>query len=238
MIDLRGWARTSLIDFPEHIATVLFTGGCDFRCPMCHNADLVLRPGSLPSIDPSEVLDFLSHRSGKITGLVLTGGEPLLQRDVVSFLSDVKARGVDVKLDTNGYHPDSLSALISAELVDYVAMDVKAPFAKYPLLAGLEELDIGRIQASVALLSQGRVPWEFRTTVVPGLLDAGDVEQIAQWLADQSDPARTPYVLQQFRGSQTLSRELADVAPYPSDVLRDIVGRVRRWLPLVTVRGV
>ncbi len=118
-----------------------------------------------------------------------------------------------MKLDTNGYHPDSLSALISAGLVDYVAMDVKAPFAKYPLLAGLEELDIGRIQASVALLSQGRVPWEFRTTVVPGLLDAGDVEQIAQWLADQSDPARTPYVLQQFRGSQTLSRELADVAP-------------------------
>ncbi len=113
-----------------------------------------------------------------------------------------------MKLDTNGYHPDSLSALISAELVDYVAMDVKAPFAKYPLLAGLEELDIGRIQASVALLSQGRVPWEFRTTVVPGLLDAGDVEQIAQWLADQSDPARTPYVLQQFRGSQTLSRGL------------------------------
>jgi len=117
-------------------------------------------------------------------------------------------------------------------------MDVKAPFAKYPLLAGLEELDMGRIQASVALLSQGRVPWEFRTTVVPGLLDAGDVEQIARWLADQSDPARTPYVLQQFRGSQTLSRALSDVAPYPSDVMRDIVGRVRRWLPLVTVRGV
>jgi len=157
---------------------------------------------------------------------------------VASFLSDVEAQGVDVNRATNGYHPDSLSALISAGLVAYVAMDVKAPFAKYPLLAGLEELDIGRIQASVALLSQGRVPWEFRTTVVPGLLDAGDVEQIAQWLADQSDPARTPYVLQQFRGSQTLSRELADVAPYPSDVLRDIVGRVRRWLPLVTVRGV
>jgi pyruvate formate lyase activating enzyme len=238
VIDIRGWVRTSLIDFPGHIATVLFTGGCDFRCPMCHNADLVLRPGSLPAIHADEVLAFLKRRVGKVTGLVLTGGEPLMQPGVVPFVSAVKACGVHVKLDTNGYHPDGLSHLIEQHLVDYVAMDVKAPLEKYPLLAGRELLDRDRILASVSLLAQGRVAWEFRTTVVPGMLDGHDIETIAKWLAGVGNPESTPYVLQQFRGIHTLSPELEGVAPYPAAEVRAMAARARLWLANVALRGV
>ncbi len=237
MIDLRGWARTSLIDFPEHIATVVFTGGCDFRCPMCHNAELVLRPASLSSIDPAEVLAFLDRRAGKVTGLVLTGGEPLLQRNVAAFLSAVKARGVHVKLDTNGYHPDVLSSLISACLVDYVAMDVKAPAEGYARLTGRETLDMARIHASITLLARGQVAYEFRTTVVPGLLDGDDIEAIARWLAGVGDPTATVYRLQQFRGTRTLSPELEAAVPHAVADLHAIADRARRWLPNTSLRG-
>lgn len=238
MIDLRGWVRTSLIDFPGHIATVLFTGGCDFRCPMCHNDDLVLRAAALPAISPDDVLAYLPKRAGRVTGLVLTGGEPLLQREVAPFLAAVKACGAHCKLDTNGYHPDVLSHLISAGLVDYVAMDVKAPLAKYPLLTGRDALDLDRVVASVSLLGQGRVPWEFRTTVVPGMLSGDDVEDIAHWLADVGDPSRTSYVLQQFRGSRTLAPELTGAVPYRSTDLRMMADRARLWLSNVTLRGI
>ena len=238
MLDLRGWARTSLIDFPGHIATVLFTGGCDFRCPMCHNAELVLRPGALPAIDPDEVLAFLGRRAGKVTGLVLTGGEPLIQLGVVPFLSAVKACGVHVKLDTNGYHPDALSHLLSTDLLDYVAMDIKAPPAKYPDLTGRATLDLDPIRAAVSLLAHGRVPWEFRTTVVPGMLDGDDIEAIAHWLAEAGDPARIPYVLQQFRGTHTLAPELEGAVPYRSTDLRAMADRAKLWLADVTIRGV
>ena len=238
VIDLRGWARTSLIDFPGHIATVLFTGGCDFRCPMCHNRDLVLRAGSLPAIDPAEVLAFVARRAGKVTGVVVTGGEPLLQADLASFLRALRAQGVPIKLDTNGYHPEALGALLDAGLVDYVAMDVKAPWAKYALLAGRPALDVARPAASAVLLCRGSTAYEFRTTVVPGLLDGDDIEAIAAWLAGLGDRSAIPYVLQQFRGAQTLDPALEGRAPHAGDELLAMADRARRRLDDVTVRGV
>ena len=136
-MDIKGWARTSLIDFPGHIATVLFTAGCNFRCPMCHNAELVLRPGALPSLRLDELWAFLAKRAGKITGVVVTGGEPTLQPDLPELLERVRDLGYVVKLDSNGYRPDALADLLDADLVDFVAMDVKAPPEKYELLAGV-----------------------------------------------------------------------------------------------------
>jgi pyruvate formate lyase activating enzyme len=239
VVDLRGWARTSLIDFPGHIATVLFTGGCDFRCPMCHNRDLVLRPGSLPAIDPAEVLDFIARRAGKVTGVVVTGGEPLLQAQLAPFLAALRVHDVAVKLDTNGYHPEALAALLDAGLLDYVAMDVKAPEAKYGRLAGCPSLDVARPLASIALLLKGQVAFEFRTTVVPGLLDGDDIEAIARRLADLAGRSDSiPYVLQQFRGIQTLDPALEGRPPYASEELLAMADRARRRLDDVMVRGI
>lgn len=237
-MEIKGWVRTSLIDFPGHIATVLFTGGCNFRCPMCHNADLVLRPGELPSIALETLWAFLRKRAGRITGVVVTGGEPTLHPDLPAFLAQVRDLGYSVKLDTNGYRPDVLSALIDAGLVDTVAMDIKGPADKYAALSGLPDLDLSRIEASLSILCRAELPTEFRTTVVPGMLDTDDIIEIATWLADSGIAPAACYVLQQFRGRNTLDPELENATPYTSDVLRGAADRARAWLPNVSCRGI
>lgn len=233
----KGWVRTSLIDFPGHIATVLFTGGCNFRCPMCHNADLVLHPQDRPDLDGEVLWRFLEARVGKVTGVVISGGEPTLQPDLKAFAKRVQDLGYAVKLDTNGYRPDGLGELLTGGHIDFVAMDIKAPPAKYPLLTGLDEIDVGRIEASLSLLDDSDVAVEYRTTVVPGLLDADDIEALAQWLSPWCEEG-IPYVLQQFRGLKTLDPDLADVSPLDAFVLREMAERAERWLPTVTLRGV
>jgi pyruvate formate lyase activating enzyme len=236
-VRFKGWVRTSLIDFPGHIATVLFTGGCNFRCPMCHNADLVLHPQDRPDLDGEVLWRFLEARVGKVTGVVISGGEPTLQPDLKAFTERVQDLGYAVKLDTNGYRPDGLGKLLAGGSVNFVAMDIKAPPAKYPLLTGLDEIDVGRIEASLSLLEDSDVAVEYRTTVVPGLLDADDIEALAQWLSAWCEEG-IPYVLQQFRGLKTLDPDLADVSPLDAFVLREMAERAERWLPTVTLRGV
>lgn len=235
-MQLKGWQCTSLIDFPGHIATVLFTGGCNFRCPMCHNADLVLRPEALPSIPAAQVMAHLEQRAGMITGVVITGGEPTLQPDLGDFIAQLKHSndGLAIKLDTNGYRPDVLAALLDEGLVDYVAMDVKAPPEKYAQLAGREpnRFDVTRIERSINLIRENQRPYEFRTTVVPSLLTASDIEIIARWL----DGAET-YILQQFRAQGILNPTLAGITPYATAELAAMAERARRWLPTVKLRG-
>jgi pyruvate formate lyase activating enzyme len=231
-VELKGWVRTSLIEYPGHIATVLFTGGCNFCCPMCHNADLVLRPEKVPALPEEEVWDFLSRRKGLVNGVVITGGEPTLQPDLPAFLRRLREIGLDVKLDTNGYRPDVLAALLDEGLVDYVAMDVKAPPEKYPSLAGLSNVDIACLERSIALLKESDLEHEFRTTVVPGLLDEGDVEAIARWIAGVER-----YVLQQFRPAGTLDPALEAVTPYPIERLREMAERAGQWVSQAVVRG-
>jgi pyruvate formate lyase activating enzyme len=234
-----------LIDYPDHIATVLFTGGCNFRCPPCHNAGLVLQPDELPDLPEEEVWSFLDRRAtlavtspalpkpGLVDGIVITGGEPTLQPELVSFLHQLSERYlIAVKLDTNGYHPSVLAELLAGNLIDYVAMDIKAPLEKYPLLAGRPDLNLDRIDQSIALLRSSPVAYEFRTTIVPGLLDEDDIEAIARWLRGAQH-----YVLQQFRPVNTLDPALQQVAPYPMATLHAIARRARRWIDRVTVRG-
>lgn len=237
MIDFRGWQRTSLLDFPGHIATVLFTGGCNFRCPMCHNADLVLRPADLPAIARDEVSRFLRRRVGKVTGVVVTGGEPTLHPGLAAFLEGARDLGYATKLDTNGYRPDVLGALLEAGLVDAVAMDIKGPTAKYALLSGVPEVDVARIKASVALLAEVDIRVEFRTTIVPGMLDQGDIEAVAQWLSETAD-SRVSYVLQQFRPVGTVDPALTRIQPYSRTRLRAMADAARRPGIDVSVRGV
>ncbi len=232
-MQISGWVKTSLIDYPEHLTTVFFTPGCNFRCPMCHNADLVLAPQSLPSVPLDDVWAFLERRSGMLTGITLTGGEPTLQRDLAAFIERARSLGYNVKLDTNGYQPDALEALLKKGLLDYIAMDVKAPPGRYAELAGLSGLDIARIERSLRLLHESGIAHELRTTVVPGLLDGDDIEAIARWITGAER-----YVLQQFRGRGTLNPALAEVDPYPPDRLKQMATRVRNYVSKVSVRGI
>jgi pyruvate formate lyase activating enzyme len=231
-VELKGWVRTSLIDYPDHVATVLFTGGCNFCCPMCHNADLVLRPGEMETLPEAEVWSFLARREGLVDGVVITGGEPTLQPDLFPFLRRLKDANLAVKLDTNGYLPDVLSALLNAGLLDYAALDVKAPPEKYPLLTGLPHPDVARVEESITSLKGSDIPYEFRTTVAPGLLDEDDIEEIARWIAGAQR-----YALQQFRPVNTIDPALEGATPYPIDTLQAMAARAGRWVSRVTVRG-
>jgi pyruvate formate lyase activating enzyme len=231
-MELKGWVRVSLIDYPEHIACVLFTGGCNLRCPPCHNAGLVLRPGELPTLPEGEVWEYLARRAGLLDGIVLTGGEPALQPDLLPFLRRLRTLRLAIKLDTNGFFPKVLAAALAEGLLDYVAMDVKAPPEKYALLAGRPDLDLAPLQQSITLLRKSSVAYEFRTTVVPGLLAEEDVAAIARWLA-----GAPRYFLQQFRPLGTLDPALESVAPYPLERLRAMARSCAGLVAEVEVRG-
>jgi pyruvate formate lyase activating enzyme len=185
----------------------------------------------VPDLALEEVWAFLHRRAGLVDGMVITGGEPTLQDDLVLFLRRVRQHGIDIKLDTNGYRPDVLTALLEDGLVDYVAMDVKAPAEKYHVLAGRDDLDIARLENSIALLRDSGLPYEFRTTIVPGLLDEDDVEEIARWIAGADR-----YVLQQFRPRNTLDPTFEKISPYPVERLRAMARRAGRWVTHTTVR--
>lgn len=229
---IKGWVRTSLIDYPRHIAAVLFTGGCSFRCPMCHNAHLVLEPAAAPDLDEGEVFTFLERRARVLDGVVVTGGEPTLDPGLARFLRRVRALGYEVKLDTNGYHPRVLAALLAEGLPDYVAMDVKAPPGKYALLTGLPQVEVERVEESVSLLREAGLPYELRTTLVPGLLDEEDVVALATWVR-----GAPRYALQGFRGLHTLHPALEGRAPYPRERLEALARRVAPYFDEVVVRG-
>jgi len=184
---------TSLIDYPGRVAAVLFTAGCNFRCPFCHNAELVLpeKVCALRLLNLDEVLAFLAERRGFLDGLVVTGGEPTIQEDLASLLTEVKRLGLLVKLDTNGSRPLVFEDLLERELVDYVALDVKAPFERYPEFAGVE-VDLEDIRRSIALVRERAPDYEFRTTVAPGLT-SDDLQTMAMLL-----PGAKRWFLQPF----------------------------------------
>ena len=235
-MQIKGWVRTSLIDYPDHIATVLFTGGCNFRCPMCHNADLVLCPEALPDISITEVLAYLEQRAGRLTGVVLTGGEPTLQNGLAEFLGNVRALGYAVKLDTNGYRPDVLSVLLRQRLLDYVAMDVKAPPEKYAEVTGVPDLDIGRIAHSLEILRDADIACEVRTTVMPWL-SAADIAALAQWLTVRFAPhGPQHWVLQPFQAPHALDVRLRTTVAYTAGELHALAAHARQWVQTVSTR--
>ena len=230
---IKGWVRTTLIDYPGEIASIVFLGGCNMRCPMCHNAELVQTPGAFTDILESEVLAFLKKRRGILTGVVVSGGEPCLSKGLIPFLREIRALNLKIKLDTNGYLPEKLENLLLEGLVDFVAMDIKAPPEKYGQLSGVKDIDLGRINASIRLIRQSGLPYEFRTTVVPNWLTKVDIVSIADWLQGAQR-----YVLQQFRPQGCLSEDLNEVSPYPVQVLQEMQAVASEQIAEVLLRGI
>lgn len=233
---VKGWVKSSLLDFPGRIAASLFSGGCNFRCPNCHNSELVLHPQDLADLSEEEIWAFLEQRRGLLDGVVLSGGEPTLQPDLLAFASCLHRLGFLVKLDTNGYLPGVLQEAIEHGVVDYVAMDIKAPLDRYAEAAG-KAIDVTRVARSVDLLI-GRggaahgIEYEFRTTVVPGILHEEAVAQIGEWIAG----ARV-YSLQQFVPRNTLDPAMMKQQPYPADRIRAMADLVAPYVERVQVRG-
>ena len=233
----KGWQKTSLIEYPGQVATVLFVGGCGFRCPFCYNAALVLAPEAIPDLDAEVVLSYLAANRRLYQAVVVSGGEPTLACGLPDFLERVGRLSLLRGLATNGSRPEVLGELLERALVEYVAMDVKAPlnWEAYRAAAGLEEgareiLD--RVRESIALLLQATVQVEFRCTAVPGLHSAPDLLELAAQLRGARRLA-----LQSFRPGPTLSPALASAEPYPAETLRAVAEQVRDWFTCVEVRA-
>ncbi len=230
-MNIQGFQKLTLLDFPDHMACTVFTGGCNMRCPFCHNAGLVLRPGENPAFLEEEIYAFLGKRQGILDGVAITGGEPLLQHDLREFILRVRELGFAVKLDTNGSYPDRLGALIDEGLLDYIAMDVKNSREKYALTVGVPHFDIAPIEQSIALLRESGVPFELRTTVVKQLHTAQDIEDMGVWLA--GDHA---HYLQGFIDSGDLIGK--GLSGYDKNQMTDLVNVLKAYVPKAQLRGV
>ena len=225
-----GLQKLSLVDFPGKVAATVFTGGCDLRCPFCHNAPLVLPGRGTSALDAGGVLDFLASRRGLLDGVVLSGGEPLLQPDAADFLAEVKAMGFSVKLDTNGCHPDALEDILDRRLADYVAMDIKNSLEKYPWTVGVPGFDTAPVERSARLLMEGPADYEFRTTLVRPFHEVGDMETIGRWLRG----ARR-YYLQAFVDSGDLVG--GGCAPFTPEEMEGFLQAARPFFQSVALRG-
>ncbi len=228
---IKGLQKLTLLDFPGKIACTVFTGGCNLRCPFCHNALLVTEQDET-FIPTEEFFAFLSERADRLEGVAITGGEPLMQKDIESFIKRIKDMGYAVKLDTNGTYPDKLKKILDEKLVDYVAIDIKNSPEKYAVTAGVSNLDVEKIKKSVKILMESGVDYEFRTTVPKELFTEEDFEKIAQWIAGAKR-----YFLQEFKDSGNLIEE--DLfTPESKEVMEKYASIVRKTVKQVEVRGI
>lgn len=226
-----GFQKLTLLDYPEKTACTLFTAGCNFRCPFCHNAALVTHIDNSNFFTEEYVLDYLKKRQGVLDGVCITGGEPLMHKELPDFIAKVKALGYLVKLDTNGSYPDRLAALIDSGNIDYVAMDIKNSQEKYLETADCSAEDFENVKKSVELLKQKKIDFEFRTTVVREYHAVEDIKKIAEWIAPTDK-----YFLQNFIDSGDLIKNnLSAVSPQTLDLMRSCAQDV---IPNVEKRGI
>lgn len=221
--------KLTLLDFPQKMACTIFTHGCNFRCPFCHNAGLVTESTQYEITE--EVLNFLKSRQGILEGVCITGGEPLLQEGIEDFMRAVKEMGYLIKLDTNGSFPARLKDLCKKGLVDYVAMDIKNSQKKYAATAGKKLFDLSSVTESVEFLKKGSVPYEFRTTVTKNFHTMEDLLDIASWISGCDS-----YYLQQFVNSGNLICDRTE--GYTDEELKAMYKELKRVLPCTQLRGV
>ena len=228
---ISGLQKLTLLDYPGRVACTVFTGGCNFRCPFCHNAPLVMPERLARDSSEEAVLAFLNKRRGVLDGVAVTGGEPLLHKDIGAFLEKVKALGFAVKLDTNGSFPDRLRAIVSAGLVDRVAMDVKNAPALYEKTAGAA-VDLAAVERSRDFLLSGSVDYEFRTTVVKGLHTKESLMDAARWIRGAKE-----YYLQQFKDSGDVLA-IEGLGAFDEKEMHALAAAAAEFVPSVQVRGV
>lgn len=228
-MEIYGLQKTTLIDWPGKVACTAFLGGCDFRCPYCHNSSL-MTPQEAGTIPEEEFFAFLKRRTELLDGVCITGGEPLLQSGLTEFLKRIKALGYLVKFDTNGNHPEKMIGLWEQGLIDYVAMDVKNCLERYAETAGIIGLNLNPIRKSVAWLLSGRLEYEFRTTVVKQFHNAEDVIRIGQWLEGANR-----YYLQSFVPNSAILA--TGLEPWPRTVMELFQHLIQPYVPAVELRG-
>lgn len=226
---IHGLNKTTLLDFPGHLAATVFFGGCNFRCPFCHNASLVLNPKAQPTIPEEDFFSFLSKRKNILEGVCITGGEPTLMPDLEDFIRKIKDYGLLVKLDTNGYRPEVLKDLINKDIIDYVAMDIKSSPENYNAACGAI-IDMSRIKESVEFLKSGIVPYEFRTTIVKELHSEDDIIKIGQWLCGSEN-----YFLQCYKDSGDIISE--GLSAHDSSTLKKFQTILEKTIKTVQIRG-
>lgn len=232
---IHGLQKVTLLDYPGRIACTVFLGGCNFRCPFCHNGGLALGGDSDGIMSVEELLAFLDSRRGRLQAVCISGGEPTLHPDLPALIGEIKSRGFEVKLDTNGTNPEMLSLLIADGLVDYVAMDIKNSPDKYALTTGLisnSEFQISNFNAvreSAALLMQGRVDFEFRTTLVKELHTADDLEAIGKWLSGGEK-----YFLQTYRDEGDLL--VGGFTAFSPEETGELLAVLKAYIPSAEIR--
>ena len=228
---IKGLQKLTLLDYPGKVACTVFLGGCDFRCPYCHNMDIVLDSEAQDVIEEDYFFDFLKKRAPMLEGVCITGGEPLMSGEVEAFIRRIRAFGLAIKLDTNGSYPERLKDLVSKGLVDHVALDIKHSIEKYPRAAGCTAPLVEKVKQSVSFLLEGHVSYEFRTTVAKPLHSVGDFDAIGEWIGGDS-----PYYIQCFADRETVP----DRTLYPpeKEELREMLERARLYLPRAELRGI
>lgn len=229
-IKISGIQKLTLLDYPEHTACTLFVPSCNFRCPYCHNSELLGR--DVLFYDESEIFDFLKKRAGILEGVCVTGGEPTLYTDLDRFLRDIKRLGYKIKLDTNGYLPDKLESLINEGLLDYIAMDIKNAPDRYAETVGLpfDRFDISPIMRSVSIIMGSGVPYEFRTTVIAELFDVYSIEDAAKMIAGAEK-----YFLQYFVMRDTVPDK--SLSAPTEETMREYLSIARKYVPSAAIRG-
>lgn len=230
-IEIKGYIPSSLLDYPSKICSVIFLPYCNFRCPFCQNPDLITKPDKIPNIEHKKIFEHLKSRRKWLDGVCITGGEPCLHQSLPKFLSKIKELGFLVKLDTNGTNPKMLKELIGKKLVDYIAMDIKAPLKDYDKVTKVK-VNKKAIQESIDLIRKSKIDYEFRITVIPKFTGKKEIEDIGKWLKGSKR-----YCLQQFRPLITLDKSFKNERTYTPEELKELAEAAKPFFKDVCVRG-
>jgi pyruvate formate lyase activating enzyme len=229
---IKGIQKTSLIDYPNKICCIVFLPNCNFRCPYCYNIDLILNPEKLPRIDQFSFFNFLKEKKDWLDAVTICGGEPTLQKDLPDFCRKIKLLNYLVKLDTNGTNPEMIKELIDKKLVDYIALDVKAPLNKYKKVTD-SEIDSEKIKQSISILKNSKIDYEFRTTLLPLLHSKKDILEIAKLLKGSKK-----YYLQQFIPGDTLNKTFKNAKTFTEPELQKFRESIKNNFEVCEIRGI
>lgn len=227
---IKGFQKTTLLDFPQKVACTVFTGGCNFRCPFCHNASLVTHMRPEDTVSKEDILSYITKRKGILDGVCITGGEPTLQHDLADFCREIHDRGLLVKLDTNGALPEKLAPLMEQGLVDYIAMDIKNSKEEYARTCGLAEFPQG-VEESIRMIMSSGIPYEFRTTVVREFHTVESIRALAEWISGTEQ-----YFLQAFTDSGDLIGQ--GLSAFSEEDMRTLLDAALAFVPNAKLRGI